>query len=109
MPVSTATVTGSVFASPDFFAASGPAVYSQLAVSAPVQDTGFSINASAGYQTIDDAAAYGVDDYADWSIGGSYTWEKFTFGVAYIDTDLSKSDCPDLCDARVIGSVSRGF
>lgn len=108
-PVSSATVTGSVFVSSDFFAASGPAVYSQLGVSAPVRDTGFSINASAGYQTIDDSTAYGVDDYADWLIGGSYEWEQFTFSVAYVDTDLSNGDCPDLCDARVIGSVVKAF
>lgn len=108
-PAGITTITGSVYASPDFFASSGPAVYSQLAVSAPVGDSGFNISASTGYQSIDDEAAYGVDDYTDWSIGGSYTWEKFTFGLTYVDTDVSSADCPDLCDARVIGSISRGF
>jgi uncharacterized protein (TIGR02001 family) len=27
------------------------------------------------------------DGYTDWSLGAGFTWQKLTFGVAYVDTD----------------------
>jgi uncharacterized protein (TIGR02001 family) len=50
-------------------------------------------------------------DYADWKVGVTYPIGKFTVGLAYTDTDLSKADCggTDLCDSRVILSVGTTF
>ena len=53
----------------------------------------------------------GATDYTDWSISLSRPILGFDLGVAYIDTDLSKSECggTELCDARAIFTVSKSF
>lgn len=104
-----ATFTGSVFVSPDYFAGSDTAMYVNGAASVPIFDTGITANAAVGHQSIDDEAAFGTSDYTDWTGGLSYTWEKFTFSVAYYDTDLSKADCPDGCKSRIVGTITRTF
>lgn len=108
-PVGPATVGFNLFVSPDYFAESGLGIYKNLYVSIPVKDTGLTFNAAIDHQSIDDAAAFGVPTYADWNAGVSYAWEKFTFGVTYYDTNLSKGDCADGCEARVVGSITRSF
>lgn len=109
VPAGPVTFTGSVFVSPDYFAGSDTAVYVNGAASVPVFNTGITANAAVGHQSIDDEAAFGVSDYTDWTGGLSYTWEKFTFNVAYFDTDLSNADCPDGCESRVVGTITRSF
>lgn len=108
-PVGPVTVTGSVFVSPDYFAGSGTAVYVNGAASIPVFSTGITANAAIGRQSIDDEAAFGVADYTDWTGGLSYTWEKFTFNIAYYDTNLGNADCPDGCEARTAATITRAF
>ena len=109
VPAGPVTFTGSAFVSPDYFAGSGTAVYLNGATSVPVFKTGITANAAVGHQSIDDNAALGTADYTDWTGGLSYTWEKFTFNVAYYDTDLSDADCPDGCESRVVGTITRAF
>ena len=31
-------------------------------------------------------------DYVDWSLGASVAWRNLTFGVAYVDTNLSAAE-----------------
>lgn len=108
-PVGPATLTFSAFYSPDYFSGSGSALYLNSAVSAPIGDTGFSVNAAIGHQSIEDNANFALPDYVDWNLGASYAWKKFTFGVNYYDTNLSKSDCADGCEGRIVGSVTMSF
>lgn len=105
-----ADVTAGVYYSPDFFASSGNAVYTNLGVSVPIPSfDGFFVNGAAGYQWIDDADAFGVPDYADWTLGAAYKYDKVTVGLNYHDTDVSKNDCSDLCSERIVGSISYAF
>lgn len=101
-------LTGSINYSPDYFAESGNAVYYSLAADVPLV-RGFGLNAKVGYQSIDDRVRFGVPSYMDWSVGATYDWRGFTFGLQYVDTDLSKTECVDGCDAKGIASVTFGF
>jgi uncharacterized protein (TIGR02001 family) len=109
VPAGPVTLTGSIFVSPDFFGGSDTAVYANGAASVPLFNSGVTANAAIGHQSIDDEASFGTSDYTDWTGGLSYTWEKFTFSIAYYDTDLSKADCPDGCESRVAGTITRTF
>jgi uncharacterized protein (TIGR02001 family) len=109
VPTGSATLTGSAFVSPDYFGGSNTAVYVNGAASVPVLDSGLTVNAAIGHQSIDDEASFGTSDYTDWTGGLSYTWQKFTFGITYYDTDLSNADCPDGCESRVVGTITRTF
>lgn len=95
--------------SPDYFGGSGDATYASTAVDVPVMDTGFTVKGTAGYQWIDDEAKFGTGDYADWSLGVGYTLYGFDLALKYQDTNISKNDCDDDCDATAIFSVSRSF
>lgn len=105
-----ADLNGQVFYSPDFFAGSGDSVYALASASVPVPHVdGLSLNGSLGHQWIDDNAQFGAEDYADWSLGASYTWEKVSFGLTYHDTDIDDTDCSSLCDQRIVGFLSYSF
>jgi uncharacterized protein (TIGR02001 family) len=99
----------SVNYSPENFGDSGDETYMGLTASAPIMDTGLTASASYGYQWIDDEVAFGLPDYSDWSLGVSYEFQGFNLGLKYVDTDLSKTECGDNCDATAIFSVSRSF
>jgi uncharacterized protein (TIGR02001 family) len=102
--------TTALFAySPNNFGDSGHSAYVNLAVSAPVSDTGFNFQAALGHQWVQNNANFGVPDYSDWSVGLSYPWQGFDIGLKYVDTNLSKIDCVDGCDARGVFSVTRSF
>lgn len=104
-----ATGTAALNFSPDYFASSGPSTYVSAGLDVPVMDTGFTVNGGAGYQWIDDETAFGAPDYADWSLGASYTLYGFDLGLKYQDTNISDRRCNDLCDATAIFTVSRSF
>lgn len=65
--------------------------------------------ASLAHQSIEDNAKFGAEDYADWSVGASYTWEKVNFGLICHATDIDDADCSSLCDRRVVASVGVSF
>lgn len=108
-PIGPVNAALNVYISPDYFASSGTAVYTNASASMPIGNSGFSLNTALGRQIIDDNTAFGVSDYTDWNLGVSYVWEKFTFGVNYYDTSISKTECPDNCDARIVASITRSF
>lgn len=101
--------TAGVTFSPDNFGDSGVAFYPEIGAEIPVMETGVSVTGSYGFQSIDDKARYGLGDYSDWSAGLAYSWKDIDFALQYIDTNLSKAQCPDGCDATVVFSVSRTF
>lgn len=104
-----ASASAAVNYSPDFFNESGAAWYTAGYVDVPLPYD-ITLSGSLGYQTIDNNAAFGVEDYADWSIGLGYNLEGFDLALKYVETDLDEtSECADGCDARVIFSVSRAI
>lgn len=102
-------VSASFNYSPDYFAGSGDAQYYAAAVDVPLPHD-FSLSAHVGRQNIEDNAAFGVEDYTDWSLGLGYTYNGFDFGLTYLDTDLDEpTECADGCSERVIFSISKTF
>lgn len=100
----------SVKYSPDFFAASGTAIYYGAQLSVPISFV--TLSGSAGHQSIEDNAAFGTPDYADFGIGASVGWGGFNFSGKYLTTDLSKSECFDgstLCEPRFVLGVARAL
>ena len=55
------------------------------------------------------------DSYHEWEVGLTRDFVGVTWGLSYIDTDLSKSECTgwygygDLCTATVVASASKTF
>jgi uncharacterized protein (TIGR02001 family) len=103
-----AAATIAVNYSPEYFGDSGDATYSAFYLDIPLPYS-LTLNSHIGYQAIDDNDTFGTPDYADWGVGLGYNLAGFDLAVTYTDTDLSKSECADGCDERVIFSVSRSF
>lgn len=94
---------------PDNSGDSGTGVYGKFQADAPIKETGFGVTGSVGHQYVDDKARYGVGSYSDWSLGATYAWQDIDFKLEYIDTNLSKAQCPDGCAATAVFSVSHKF
>jgi uncharacterized protein (TIGR02001 family) len=95
--------------SPEYFGESGEFYYYNVAVDKEVREN-LTLAASVGYSDIDENITFGTPDYTDWSVGASYALDQdFNVSLNYVDTDLSKSECADGCEARVILSVSKAF
>jgi len=101
------SVNGQVYWSPDFFGGIGDAYYFSGGVDVPLP---FKLTASAhmGYSTFDSNAA---TDYTDWSLSLTRNILGFDLSVAYVDTDLKKSECADTsnCDARAVFTIAKSF
>lgn len=94
--------------SPEFFAASGSAVYVSGSLGLDIPTTPLSLSASIGRQSIDDNDAFGTPNYVDYSIGASLSTLGISLGAAAVGTDLDNGDCfggSDLCKTRVIMSL----
>lgn len=94
--------------SPDFFAASGSAIYLGGSLGLDIPTTPLSLSASVGRQKIDDNGAFGTPDYIDYSVGASLSVLGISFGAAAVGTDLDEGDCfggSDLCKTRVVLSL----
>lgn len=54
-------------------------------------------------------------DYVDWSLGATAAWRNLTFGVAYVDTNLSGAEAAaggatrDIVDGAVVATVTASF
>lgn len=109
----------SVAYSPEFFGESGSAFYYNGTVTIPLPFLGMSLGGSVGLQTIDDEETFFVSgddsqsEYLDWRIALTAPIADIVdFTVAYHDTDLEEEECfggLDLCDARVVATVSKSF
>ena len=113
-----ASVTGEIAWTPDYFYESGNAVALTGTLAVPLADKfwffdgGLSASGHAGYQWIDENATYGTPDYFYYDIGLSAVWGPATFDVRWVDTDLSKAECyggATLCEGGVFGTVSFTF
>jgi uncharacterized protein (TIGR02001 family) len=102
------SVTGQVNYSPEFFAKSGDAIYTQASAAYKISDL-FSLSGAVGYQTIDDAVAFGTDDYTTWNVGGTLNlpgaFKGTSLDVRYSDTDDKAFG--SLSDERVIFTLKR--
>lgn len=50
------------------------------------------------------------DEYTDWSVGASYTWNAITFGVSYVDTNKDLFvGTRNISKAGVVGSIGVAF
>ena len=84
---------------------------------AAVPTTPITLKAHLGYSAGDSALTLGGENYLDWSVGADYAFKGLTFGVAYVDTDLSRADADaffgdhrhELVDATVLFSVGASF
>jgi uncharacterized protein (TIGR02001 family) len=102
-----ASVTGQFYWSPDFFGGIGDAYYFSGNVAVPLP---FKLTAAGhiGYSAFDRSTSI---DYADWSISITRNILGFDLSVAYVDTDLSKSECAGTsnCDARGVFTIAKTF
>lgn len=104
--------------SPDYFGASGDSYYpngtaSVIIPGIPEKWFKLKANGGVGYQFIDKNAKYGTPSYLTWTLGLTATVKGVDIGVAYYDTNLSKSDCfggtQNWCDTRFVGTLSYAF
>jgi uncharacterized protein (TIGR02001 family) len=102
-----ATLNAGIWYSNDFFANSGNAWYYEGGAdfNLPWELT---LGTHIGWQDFDEK---GLKDYKDWKFSLSRPLLGFDLELAYTDTDLNKRDCggQNLCDDRVIFTVSRNF
>lgn len=72
------------------------------------------VKAHLGYST-GDSGLTPTGDYLDWLVGADFTWKSLTFGVAYVDTDISGRDAAaatfdrDIVDSAVVFSLTAAF
>lgn len=100
-----------IYYSPDYTLESGDAYYVTAGVSIPLPVTALDpqIVANVGKQYVDDNAAFGFDDYVDWNIGLFASYMGFIAGIQYVDTNLSKTECPDACQAAAVFSLGYSY
>ena len=97
--------------SDEFYGKSGDAQYIQGGVDIPLPAS-LGLSAHVGHQTVDKNSTYGVDDYTDWSVGGSATVGGLDLSVTYVDTDLDISTVTTHLVGReeaVIFGMSKSF
>lgn len=102
--------TAGINYSPDNFGGTGDAfyVYSEVEVPLPVKGpVGFALGGTIGYQDISDEIGFGVADYVLWDLGVTASVAGFDLDLRYHDTDVG-GGC-NICDSRVVFSVSREF
>ena len=86
-------------------------LYTALDLSAAVPNTPVSLSAHIGHSFGPSYLTIG-DEYTDWSLGASYTWNHITFGVSYVDTDkslFSPITGRNISKAGVVGSIGVSF
>jgi len=95
----------------DYFAGSGTADYINVAAAFEL-DGGWSVGASYGHQSVEDNVAWGTPNWSDYKVYVAKSFVGFDFELAFIDTDLSSSECfggSDWCDSTITLAVSKSF
>jgi uncharacterized protein (TIGR02001 family) len=102
-----ATLSAGIYYSNDFFANSDKAWYYEggLDIKLPYE---FGLGGHIGRQDFDSSD---LQDYTDWKVGLSRPLVGFDLEFAYVDNNLSKSDCgnQNICDKAWVFTVSRSF
>lgn len=93
--------------SPEYFGDSGDATYTHANIDIPIGKY-FTVSGNVGYQTIDDNAAFGTDDYTDWGVSVSTEVAGFGLSAGWTDTDLDKSQCDSACGVFSV-ALSKSF
>ncbi len=100
---------GALYAySPEFFGETGDAHYVQAKFDTdfPYELTG---HAYIGKQFVENNASLGLPDTVDWNIGVGRSFDSLDFDVSYTDTNLTRNECDDGCDGRVIATATFNF
>jgi len=95
----------------DYFGGSGTADYLNVAVDYEFADD-WSAGASIGFQSVSENATWGTPDWNDYKLYLGKNYQGLDFEVAYIDTDLSDSECfggSDWCSGTVTVAISKSF
>ena len=99
----------SVNYTPENFGNSGDATYLALTGDYALTNN-LTLKSNIGYQMIDDANAFGTDDYLHWGLGLGYDLNGFDLSVKYSQSDLDTAGpCGSSCDPKVIFGLSREF
>jgi uncharacterized protein (TIGR02001 family) len=128
-----ASITGSIYWSPDYFGEIGDTIYYNAAVAIPLTfiqadflDDAPTLDGWVGFQTfLEDWApflplnAHLYENYVDWSVGLTVPVLGFNLGFRYTDTDIDATDQivppfgyvvdPDFADEKFIFSISRSI
>ncbi len=104
--------------SSDYFAETGSYWYLYGQYSREVIDN-VTVTGGVGYNGFDNSedmgSYFGSDDpgdnYVDWKVSVSTTWQGLSWSLAYVDTNVSKGDCgsTDNCDATAVFSISKSL
>ena len=98
--------------SPDFFLESDKSTYVYLDYELGLPNE-LSLSFHYADQSIDNNAAFGTPDYADYSIGLAKSFADIDFSLTWYDTDLSGTECfggpDDICEARVVFGLSKSL
>ena len=82
--------------------------------SLPLKGTPLSLTSHIGWSKGDTTLSPG-GDYLDWSLGAAASWRKLTFGLAYVDTNISRTQAVaaganrDIVDKAVVLSLGATF
>jgi uncharacterized protein (TIGR02001 family) len=106
--------------SPEYTYDTGNYWYLYGQYSLPLGDTGLSLDAHLGWNLFEDDEAFGSfigsedagDNYIDYSIGLTYPFAGIDLTLAYVGTDISKSDCfggDKACQGNAVFSISKSF
>lgn len=91
--------------SPEFYGETGQAFYPSFDVSVPLGEY-FSVGGHYGYKSFsDDPADGGAEDYSEWNISATASYEGFDFTVGYSDTSEEAGDEND----TFFASIGRSF
>jgi len=88
---------------------SDDSLYLGLGLSSGIPNTPVTLTAGVGYT--DGGLAFG-GDYLDWSLGARASFDRFTLGFKYVDTDVRKTGVKAvdrLYDPTIIASVGFAF
>lgn len=71
----------------------------------------FGLSLHYGYQAFDDNTSVGLPDYSDYSVGLTKSAGGLDFGLTFVSTDMSKTECfgSDICKSRVTFSVGKSL
>lgn len=87
--------------SPDFYASTGDAWYTEVSADVPVTDM-FSVGGHLGWNTFKESA---MDDYMDWNIGLTTSLEGFDIDLRFYDV----AKLTGASDGEFVIAVSRSF
>ena len=87
-------------------------VYGDL--SGAIPDSAVVLKGHLGYST-GNSTLTPAGDYLDWLVGIDYIWKSLTFGVAYVDTDISSGQAMaaafdrDIVDSALLFTLTAAF